>query len=159
MGTAAAAVLIGGSALVANLTSGGGAPNAAPATSTPAVGTTLATPASSAPASGAPPSQAESEFVVSRFIENVNARDIAGATSLVCPALRTSVANGLADPSSALSYQWNDVVFLNATAASSSLSLRYTATLSRGPQRLPSTATFRMIQQGATAVVCGLAMQ
>ncbi len=159
MGTAAAAVLIGGSALVANLTSGGGAPNAAPATSTPAVGTTFATPASSAPASGAPPSQAESEFVVSRFIENVNAHDIAGATSLVCPALRTSVANGFADPSSALSYQWNDVVFLNATAASSSLSLRYTATLSRGPQRLPSTATFRMIQQGATPVVCGLAMQ
>ena len=159
MGTAAAAVLIGGSALVANLTSGGGSPNAAPATSTPAVGTTLATPTGSGPASSAPPSQVESEFVVSRFIQNVNARDLAGATSLVCPALRTSVAKGFADPSSALSYQWNDVVFRNATEASSSLSLRYTATLSRGAQRLPSTATFRMIQQAGTPVVCGLAMQ
>ena len=155
MGTAAAAVLVGGSLLVANLGSGGPHHNNADVVP-PA--TTFATQASPAPGntSDAPPPLAESEFVVSSFISNVNARNVAGATSLVCPALQSSYARGFIDPNSALSYQWTEVLFRATRVASSSRGLTYTVTLRRAAERLPRTATFRMIQQSGRSVVCGL---
>jgi hypothetical protein len=147
MGTAAAAVLIGGSVLVANLgTSGSHRNDADVATPTLAPGTTFAV---------APP-QGASELVVSRFISNVNDRDVAGATSLVCPALRSSYARGFVDPNSALSYQWTEVLLRATRVASSSRNLTYTVTLRRATQQLPRTATFRMIEQSGGSVVCGL---
>ena len=155
MGTAAAAVVVGGSLLVANLGSGGPHHNNADVVP-PA--TTFATQASPAPGStsDAPPPLAESEFVVSSFISNVNARNVAGATSLVCPALQSSYARGFIDPNSALSYQWTEVLFRATRVASSSRGLTYTVTLRRAAERLPRTATFRMIQQSGRSVVCGL---
>src|SRR6478609_5749093 len=80
MSTAAAAVLVGGSLLVANLGPGGSHRTNADIVTPPA--TTFATPASPAPSNGntsAAPPLAESELVVSRFISNVNARNVAGA--------------------------------------------------------------------------------
>jgi hypothetical protein len=151
MGTAAAAVLIGGSVLVANLgTSGSHRNNADVATPTTlAPGTTFAV---------APP-QGASELVVSRFISNVNDRDVAGATSLVCPALQSSYARGFVDPNSALFYQWTEVLLRTTRVASSSRNLTYTVTLRRATQQLPRTATFRMIEQSGKSVVCGLTVE
>jgi hypothetical protein len=160
MGTAAAAVLVGGSLLVANVGPGGSHRTNADIVTPPA--TTFATPASPAPsnsnASAAPP-LAESELVVSRFISNVNARNVAGATSLVCPALQSSYARGFVDPNSVLSYQWTEVVLRATRVASASRSLTYTVTLSRATQQLPQTATFRMIEQSGRSVVCGLVVE
>ncbi|HVD87686.1 MAG TPA: TIR domain-containing protein [Jatrophihabitantaceae bacterium] len=151
MGTAAAAVLIGGSVLVANLgTSGSHRNNADVATPTTlAPGTTFAV---------APP-QGASELVVSRFISNVNDRDVAGATSLVCPALQSSYARGFVDPNSALFYQWTEVLLRATRVASSSRNLTYTVTLRRATQQLPRTATFRMIERSGKSVVCGLTVE
>jgi hypothetical protein len=160
MGTAAAAVLVGGSLLVANLSSNGSHRSNADIVTPPT--TTFATPTSPAPAtSGVPlaPPLAESKLVVSRFISNVNARDVSGATSLVCPALRSSYARGFADPNSALSYHWTDVELRRTSETSSSLNLAYSVTLSRAVQQLPRTATFRMIEQSGRSVVCGLTIQ
>ena len=161
MGTAAAAVLVGGSVLVANLGRSGSHHNNADVVTPPA--TTFATPASPAPSNSnkpdAPPPQAESELVVSRFINNVNARNVAGATSLVCPALQSSYARGFADPNSALSYQWTEVLLRATRVASSSRSLTYTVTLRRATEQLPRTATFRMIEQSRRSVVCGLVVE
>jgi hypothetical protein len=135
MGTAAAAVLIGGSLLVANVGPGGSHRTNADIVTPPA--TTFATPTSPAPSNGnasAAPPLAESKLVVSRFISHVNARNVAGATSLVCPALQSSYAWGFID-------------------------LTYAVTLSRATQQLPRTATFRMIEQSGRSVVCGLVVE
>jgi hypothetical protein len=160
MGTAAAAVLISGSLLVANVGPGGSHRTNADIVTPPA--TTFATPASPAPSNGnasAAPPLAESELVVSRFISNVNARNVAGATSLVCPALQSSYARGFVDPNSVLSYQWTEVLLRATRVASASRSLTYAVTLSRATQQLPRTATFRMIEQSGRSVVCGLAVE
>ena len=161
MSSAAAAVLVGGSLLVANLGSKGAQRNdAGRATATP--GTSIATPASPAPGSSNAailPPRIGSQLVVSEFISNVNARDVAGATSLVCPALQSSYARGFVDPNSALSYRWTEVVLRGTSETSSSLNLTYSVTLSRATQQLPRTATFRMIEQSGRSVVCGLVVE